>query len=45
LLFKLYDSEQMGPWRCPHSAFVDPSAPADAPPRESYELRSFVYFE
>lgn len=44
LLFKLYDSEESGAWRCPHSAFLDPSAPADAPPRESYEMRSFVYF-
>ncbi len=45
LLFKLYDSIEEDPWRCPHAAFTDPSAPADAIPRESYEIRSFVYFE
>jgi hypothetical protein len=44
LLFKLYDSIESGPWRCPHASFVDPTVPADTPPRESYEIRSFVYF-
>ena len=28
----------------PHTAFTDPTAPADAPPRESIELRSFLIF-
>jgi len=28
----------------PHSAFVDPSTPAGAPPRESIELRTLVFF-
>lgn len=27
----------------PHSAFQDPNTPADSPPRESIELRSFVF--
>ena len=44
LLFKLYDSLETGPWRCPHVSFADPTV-KDAPPRESYEIRSFVYFE
>ena len=28
----------------PHTAFADPTAPQDAPPRESIELRTFVIF-
>ena len=28
----------------PHTAFIDPTAPQDAPPRESIELRTFVIF-
>ena len=44
VLFKLYDSVETGPWRCPHVSFADPTV-KDAPPRESYEIRSFVYFE
>ena len=43
LLFKLYDSLESGPWRCPHVSFADPAV-RGAPPRESYEIRSFVYF-
>ena len=43
LLFKLYDSTETGPWRCPHVSFVDPTV-KNAPPRESYEIRSFVFF-
>ena len=43
VLFKLYDSVEAGPWRCPHVSFADPTV-EDAPPRESYEIRSFVYF-
>ncbi len=43
VLFKLYDSTETGPWRCPHASFVDPTV-AGVPPRESYEIRSFVYF-
>ncbi len=44
LLFKLYDSTETGPWRCPHVSFSDPTV-KDAAPRESYEIRSFVYFK
>jgi hypothetical protein len=29
----------------PHTAFVDPSTPADAPLRESIELRVLVFYE
>ena len=29
----------------PHTAFEDPTAPADAPRRESIEVRAFVFFE
>lgn len=43
LVFKLYDSTETGPWRCPHTSFDDPTV-TGAPPRESYEIRSFVYF-
>jgi hypothetical protein len=27
----------------PHSAFIDPTAPTDAPPRESIEVRTLVF--
>jgi hypothetical protein len=44
LLFKCYDSETDGRARfAPHTAFTDPETPADAPPRESIELRSLVF--
>jgi len=26
-----------------HSAFIDPTVPADAPPRESIEVRTLVF--
>jgi hypothetical protein len=29
----------------PHTAFEDPGAPIDSPPRESLELRAFAWFE
>lgn len=29
---------------CPHSAFVDPAAPEDAPLRESVEARCLVFY-
>ena len=45
LLFKQWDSDTNRPARtCFHSAFSDPSAPDDAPPRESIEVRAFAYF-
>jgi hypothetical protein len=45
LLLKCYDSAQDGRTRfLPHTAFMDPTAPADIPPRESIELRTFVFY-
>jgi hypothetical protein len=44
LLLKCYDSRTDGRARfAPHSAFLDPTAPADAPLRESIELRTLVF--
>ena len=44
LLLKIYDSETDGRARfTPHTAFDDPTAPPDAPPRESIELRTLVF--
>jgi len=45
LLLKCYDSAEDGPARfAPHTAFEDPTTPQNAPPRESIELRSFVFY-
>lgn len=44
LLLKCYDSATDGRTRFgPHTAFTDPTTPADAPPRESIELRTLVF--
>jgi hypothetical protein len=44
LLLKCYDSVADGRTRFgPHTAFIDPTTPADAPPRESIELRTLVF--
>jgi hypothetical protein len=44
LLLKCYDSATDGLARfAPHTAFVDPTTPKDAPPRESIELRTLVF--
>jgi hypothetical protein len=44
LLLKCYDSKQDGRARfAPHTAFIDPNTPPDAPPRESIELRALVF--
>ena len=44
LLIKCFDSATDGRARLtPHTAFVDPTAPADAPPRQSIELRALVF--
>jgi hypothetical protein len=44
LLLKCYDSATDGRARfAPHTAFEDPTAPADVAPRESIELRTFVF--
>jgi hypothetical protein len=44
LLLKCYDSVADGRARfAPHTAFDDPTAPADAAPRESIEIRTLVF--
>jgi hypothetical protein len=44
LLLKCYDSATDGRARfAPHTAFVDPTTPLDALPRESIELRTLVF--
>jgi hypothetical protein len=46
LLLKCFDSKTDGPARfAPHTAFEDPTAPADVLPRESIEIRSLVFHE
>jgi hypothetical protein len=45
MLIKCFESADDGRARfVPHSAFVDPTAPADAPPRESIELRTLLFY-
>jgi hypothetical protein len=45
LLLKCYDSAEDGRTRfVPHTAFIDPTAPADVLPRESIELRTFAFY-
>jgi hypothetical protein len=45
LLFKTFDSDTDGRARfTAHSSVVDPTAPADAPARESIETRCLVFF-
>jgi hypothetical protein len=44
LLLKCYDSKTDARARfAPHSAFIDPSAPSNANPRESIEMRALVF--
>jgi hypothetical protein len=44
LLLKCYDSKTDGRARfTPHTAFTDPTTPADAAPRESIEIRALVF--
>ncbi|RAI57354.1 CmcJ/NvfI family oxidoreductase [Roseicella frigidaeris] len=44
LLLKCYDSRREGVARfAPHTAFADPTAPADAPPRQSIEIRALLF--
>ena len=46
LLLKCFDSETDGRARfAPHSAFTDPTALADVPPRESIEVRALVFHQ
>jgi len=45
LVFKVYDSEKDGRARwTAHTAFDDPTAPANARPRESIEIRTLAFF-
>ena len=45
LVFKCYDSVKDGRARfTAHSAFVDPTSPAGAPPRESIEIRTLAFW-
>lgn len=45
LLLKCYDSKEDGRARfTAHTSFDDPTSPADAPPRESIEVRTLVFF-
>jgi len=45
LVFKVYDSVRDGRARyTAHGAFVHPSAPATAPPRQSIEVRTMTFF-
>jgi hypothetical protein len=43
--FKLYDSDSSQPQWTGHTAFELPNTPADAPPRESMEIRTIVFIE
>lgn len=46
LLLKCFDSKTDGRARfAPHSAFTDPTTPADVPPRESIEVRTLVFHQ
>ena len=40
-----YDSRAGKPCFIPHTSFQDPSTPADAPERESIELRAYIFWE
>jgi hypothetical protein len=45
LVFKVYDSEKDGRARfTPHTSFEDPNSPANAPVRQSIEVRAFAFF-
>jgi len=45
LFIKCFDSAEDGIARfAAHTAFADPTSPTDAPPRQSIELRTFVFY-
>jgi hypothetical protein len=44
LVFKCYDSARATARFVAHTAFDDPTTPADAPPRESIEMRTIAFF-
>jgi hypothetical protein len=46
IVFKVYESKKDGRARfTAHTAFVDPTTPADAPPRQSIEIRTIAFFK
>mmetsp|Transcript_28286 Transcript_28286/g.76130 ORF Transcript_28286/g.76130 Transcript_28286/m.76130 type:complete len:495 (-) Transcript_28286:420-1904(-) len=45
LVFKVYDKKEDGPRFVFHTAFTDPSSPADAPPRRSIEVRAIAFYD
>ncbi len=45
LLFRGYDSDPARSRRVPHTAFDDPGAGDDAPPRESIDIRCVAFFD
>ena len=45
LFIKTYDSDHSKAWQTPHTSFVDPSAPPDAPPRMSLDIRAAVSWD
>jgi hypothetical protein len=46
LVFKVYESKKDGRARfTAHSSFENPAAPADAPPRQSIEIRTIAFFD
>lgn len=45
LVFKTYDSDGSVVQRTPHSAIVDPTSAADAPPRHSIEIRALCFLD
>lgn len=45
LVIKAYDSDDRRAWRVPHTGFTDPSAPPDAPPRVSMDIRAIALFD
>ena len=45
VVFKVYDSRADGRARfTPHTSFIDPITPPNAPPRQSIEVRTFAFF-
>ncbi|KAH8822924.1 hypothetical protein DL96DRAFT_1619868 [Flagelloscypha sp. PMI_526] len=45
VLIKCFDSKRDVALFTPHTAFIDPSTPKDAPLRESIELRALVFYD
>ena len=44
IVFKVYDSDAHRSRWTAHTSFEDPTTRADAPPRESIEIRAFAFF-